>query len=267
MHASRYSHRHMSLLPWTEYRERLASGCPLLLPAGALEQHGPHLPLSCDALLATAMAERLAEALDGLVLPALTYGYKSQARSGGGQTFPGTTSLDGHTLTCNVRDILRELARHGARQIAIVNGHVENQWFITEGIDLALRETTGAALHVVRCEYWNYTPQQVLDDVFDGPFPGVDLEHAALLETSMMLALHPELVRADRIPDHPAAQFPNHDRYPQDGAGVPDTGVLAPAGGATRARGERLIDSTVTAMARALATEFGIAGKNTTERS
>ncbi len=260
MQSSPFAHRHLGLLTWTEYRERLAADPVLILPAGALEQHGPHLPMSCDALLATAMAERLAEALDGLVLPALTYGYKSQARSGGGQTFPGTTSLDGHTLTGNVRDILRELARQGIRRIAVINGHVENQWFLTEGIDLALRDIGTPGPAVVRCEFWNYTPQHVLDQVFDGPFPGVDLEHAALLETSMMLALHPELVRTECIPDHPAAEFPGHDRYPQNGVGVPDTGVLAPAGGASREKGELLIDRTVAAMARALAEEFGNGG-------
>ena len=135
-----YAHRRIDLMSWTVYRDRLAGDPIIFLPVGALEQHGPHLPMGCDAILASAMAARVADALDGLQLPALRYGYKSQARSGGGQLFPGTTSLDGATLTAMVRDILREVARHGVRRVVIVNGHVENQWFLTEGIDLALRE-------------------------------------------------------------------------------------------------------------------------------
>ena len=245
-------------MPWTVYRDHLRRDPVVFLPVGALEQHGPHLPMACDAIFAEAIALRVAAAVDGLVLPPLTYGYKSQERSGGGQTFPGTTSLDGITLVNTVRDILRELKRHGVGKIVVLNGHVENQWFVTEGIDLALRESAGAdtGLKILRCEYWNYTPREVLEAVFDGPFPGVDLEHAALIETSMMLALHPELVDRSAFPPDGLARFPAHDSYPQTGAGVPPSGVLAPAGSATAEKGTQLIDGTVSAVSRALAEAF-----------
>ena len=214
--------------------------------------------MGCDAILTEAMTARVADELDGLQLPALRYGYKSQARSGGGQLFPGTTSLDGATLTAMVRDILREVARHGARRVVIVNGHVENQWFLTEGIDLALRElgSGGRPMQVIRCEYWNYTPQHVLEGMFEGAFPGVDLEHAALLETSMMLALQPQLVDLDAIPEDALGVFPGHDIYPQDGRGVPASGVLAPARAASAEKGRILIESTVAEMVSALRSEF-----------
>ncbi|MDO8289152.1 MAG: creatininase [Parvibaculum sp.] len=260
MNEAVYASRRIDLMPWTKYRERLAKAPVIFLPVGALEQHGPHLPMGCDALLAEAMAARVAEALDGLLLPTLRYGYKSQARSGGGQTFPGTTSLDGGTLTAMVRDILREVARHGASRIVIVNGHVENQWFLTEGIDLALRELalTGRHMQVVRCEYWNFTPQTVLESLFDGGFPGVDLEHAALLETSMMLALYPQLIDMAAIPEDATGVFPGYDSYPQDGRGVPASGVLAPARAASPVKGKLLIDSTVAEMVKALRQEFTV---------
>lgn len=253
-----YAHRRVDLMSWTTYRDRLLDDPIIFLPVGALEQHGPHLPMGCDAILAAAITARVAEALNGLQLPALTYGYKSQARSGGGQTFPGTTSLDGATLTSLVRDIIREVARHGGRRIAIVNGHVENQWFLTEGIDLALRElaSSNRQMQIVRCEYWNYTPQAILEGIFAGAFPGVDLEHAALLETSMMLALHPELVAMDAIPEDAIGHFPAHDSYPHHSRGVPESGVLAPARAATAAVGITLIESTVAEMVSALAREF-----------
>lgn len=253
-----FANRRIDLMSWTTYRARLAENPIIFLPVGALEQHGPHLPMGCDAILSATMAARVADALDGLVLPAISYGYKSQARSGGGQLFPGTTSLDGATLTGMVRDILREVARHGARRVVIVNGHVENQWFLTEGIDLALRDLVGLdkPLKVVRCEYWNYTPQDVLESMFEGAFPGVDLEHAALLETSMMLALQPQLVDVDAIPADAIGVFPGHDAYPQDGRGVPASGVLAPASTSSAVKGVTLIESTVTEMVKALRQEF-----------
>lgn len=253
-----YAHCRIDLMSWTTYRERLAADPVIFIPVGALEQHGPHLPMGCDAILAEAMTARVADALDGLQMPTLTYGYKSQARSGGGQVFPGTTSLDGATLSAMVKDILREVARHGVRRVVLVNGHVENQWFLTEGIDLALRElaVTGREMQIIRCEYWNYTPQHVLENMFEGAFPGVDLEHAALLETSMMLALHPELVDLEAMPTDALGVFPGYDSYPQDGRGVPASGVLAPARAATEAKGKILIESTVAEMVTSLQQAF-----------
>ena len=248
----------VNCISWTDYRDALQRNPVVFLPVGAQEQHGPHLPMACDAVFADAIAVRVAKALHGLVMPVLSYGYKSQARSGGGQQFPGTTSLDGATLTAMVQDILRELFRHGVKRIVVVNGHVENQWFITEGIDLALREAlpTKPDLKVIRCEYWNYTPQKTLKQVFDGPFPGVDLEHAALLETSMMLALHPELVRMEALPADALGEFPGHDTYPPNGNGVPESGVLAPASAASAEKGRLLIDATVGAMIEGIVEDF-----------
>lgn len=235
-------------LSWTEYEKRLQKSPVLILPVGATEQHGPHLPMNCDAIFAEAVAVGLAERIDGLVMPTLSYGYKSQPRSGGGQNFIGTTSLDAQTLISMIRDILRELARHGATKVLIVNAHVENQWFITEGIDLALRDIPPNSMQIRRCEYWDFTPQDTLDQVFDGPFPGVDLEHAALLETSMMLALHPEWVDLSLAPENILAEFPPYDVYPHTNDRVPPSGVLAPTRGASSAKGHLLIRTTLDAM-------------------
>ena len=115
------------MLSWPEYQASIASGATVFLPVGAHEQHGPHLPMATDAIFAQAIAERVAERVDGVVLPVVRYGYKSQARSGGGQTFTGTISVDGATLTALVLDILRELGRHGVKRCVVIDGHYENQ--------------------------------------------------------------------------------------------------------------------------------------------
>ena len=246
------------LMSWLDYQQRVAGGAIVFLPVGAHEQHGPHLPMGTDAIFAQRMAELVAEKMNGIVLPVVRYGYKSQARSGGGQTFTGTISLDGTTLTQTIQDMLRELARHGVEKCVIVNGHFENKWFITEAIELAQREFNyqSQTMKVVRAEYWDFTPQDVYDEIFEDDFPGVDLEHAALVETSMMLYLHPEWVNKDRIPNHPLAEFLPCDIYPQDGIGVPETGVLAPAGTASATKGKLLINSTVNAMQQTLTNIF-----------
>jgi creatinine amidohydrolase len=110
-------------------------------------------------------------------------------------------------------------------------------------------------MEIVRTEYWDFTPQQVYDEIFPGDFPGVDLEHAALIETSMMLHLHPEWVRRELIPDDELASFPAHDTYPQSGKHVPASGVLAPAGSANAAKGKRLLDAICNNMAQAMQTD------------
>ena len=103
--------------------------------------------MNCDAVIPTALAERLAARTGDLVAPTFCYGYKSQPKSGGGNHFSGTASLDGETLIRMTRDIVCEFARHGVRRMAVVDGHYENNMFLVEGIDLALRELRRDGVH------------------------------------------------------------------------------------------------------------------------
>jgi len=246
----------MNELSWPEYAARIKDGAVILVPCGALEQHGPHLPLGVDVLLSTAIATGVAKLLDGLVAHPVTYGYKSMPRSGGGPFFPGTVNLDGSTLSAIVRDIVREFARHGARRICLIDGHYENQWFLTEGIDLALREIGGDAPKVIRLEYWDFVDAQILASVFPEGFPGFALEHAAVLETSLMLHLFPHLVRVDLIPDDAPAQSGSYDVYPPHRHWVPASGALSSAKGASAQKGMALFNHHTAAIAQILRHEF-----------
>jgi creatinine amidohydrolase len=252
---------HMNRMSWQQYRERVhASKAPVFLPVGALEQHGPHLPLGTDALLATAIAAGTAAQVHGIVAPALAYGYKSQPKCGGGQHFCGTTSLDAATLIGQVRDTIREFARHGVERLVLINGHYENQWFMVEGIDLALRECNAPKLAVMRLDYWDFCTEETLAAIFPGGFPGFALEHAAVIETSLMLYCHPELVRIDLIPNEPPADFPPYDMYPTRTEWVPASGVLSSAMGSTAEKGARICIEVISRVAAAVRAEFGLAG-------
>ena len=248
----------MNRLTWVEYQGRVREErAPVFLPVGALEQHGPHLPLGTDAMLAAAVAQGAAGETAGLAAPALAYGYKSQPKCGGGQHFPGTTSLDAQTLSHTVRDAVREFARHGVEKLVIVNGHYENQWFLIEGIDLAMRELGGRTpLTIMRMEYWDFLTPATLARVFPDGFPGYALEHAAVIETSLMLHYHPELVRLDRIPSDPPADFPPYDIYPTRTQWVPPSGVLSSAKAATREKGSAMAAEVSTLIARAVRKEY-----------
>lgn len=253
---------HMSEMSWPEYEAKIKSGSIVFLPVGATEQHGPHMPLGVDVFIPTAIAQRVAEHFDGVVAPAIPYGYKSQPRSGGGEAFPGTTSLDAHTLSLVIRDVVRGLGRDGVRRIVIMPGHFENVWPTIEGIDLALQELRRDGISdvtVLRVEYWDCIRRSTLDNLFPDGFPGTELEHAALLETSAMLVVRPEPVDMTKVPNDGPARVPVFDRYPKPAGYFPPSGVLAPAARASVEYGQLLVEDYVSILSDAVAEGFDLA--------
>lgn len=249
----------ISELAWPEYAQRVRDGAMVLIPVGALEQHGPHMSMNPDVLLPTAISERVAANVGGLVAPALVYGCKSQQQSGGGNHLPGTTSLDGTTMINVVRDVLRELARHGVRRVTLVNGHYENSMFLTEGVDLAIRELGWSGIHDFRCvilSYWDFIDETTIRAIYADDFPGWAVEHGGVLETSLMLHLHPHLVNMDLVEDHPPAECPPYDHFPVKPELTPASGCLSSARRATAEYGELLLRVAVEGISTALETAF-----------
>ena len=188
-------------------------------------------------------------------MPTLTYGYKSMPKSGGGPRFSGTTNLDGATYSGLVANVLGELVRHGVRRIAFLNGHLENQWFLNEGIDGAVQRAQAPPLRVVRIEYWDVLPPDLLTAIFPEGL-NITYEHAAVMETSLMLHYFPDLVRTDRIPDEPTYPYPPYDVFPADPTWGPQGGALSPAVGASADKGRRLADAVVSGVSEALCQAF-----------
>ncbi|MDJ1006341.1 MAG: creatininase [Paracoccaceae bacterium] len=250
----------LSDLTWRELDARVAEGPPILfLPTGALEQHGPHLPLGTDAMLPALLAERVAAEIGGLVAPTLPYGYKSQPKSGGGNHMQGCASLDANTYILMVRDLICDFARHGLTRIVLFDGHMENQMFLTEAADLALRALKGEGIEevrIVKLGYWVMIDEPLEETLFPEGLISWELEHAAVMETSVMLHLRPDLVRTDLIPDHPPAAFPPYDVYPFDPGSVCHSGALSSAAGATAEKGRAVVEGLVPALARQIAEAF-----------
>jgi creatinine amidohydrolase len=250
----------LSDMTWPELAARIATATPILiLPTGSLEQHGPHLPLGTDTVLPLAVADAVAAQIGALVAPPLPYGYKSQPKSGGGNHFPGCASLDGATYINLVRDLICDFARHGLTQIVLFDGHMENQWFLTEAADLALRQlkTEGiTGCKIIKLDYWTFINPATEAVLFPGGLISWELEHAAVMETSVMLHLVPDLVRAPLIPDGAPADFPPYDTYPFDLDPIPPSGVLSSAASASAAKGQAVLDQVVPDIALALQTAF-----------
>jgi creatinine amidohydrolase len=249
----------MQRMTWQEYVERLEKDAIVVLPIGSLEQHGPHLPLDTDALIARGIATKLAERRNALVAPTVTYAAKSQAMSGGGQIFPGTTSLAGETLIHVVRDIVRGLIHHGVGRLMILNGHGENSAFIYEGVDLALMEPEYTA-EVLVVNWWQLVSEKTLDKVFPTGFPGWDLEHGAVTETSLVHRLAPELVREEKLVDETLAFVPPYAIFPQPDDLVPTSGLLSQASGASAGKGEMLVEEILAGLVEIVDREWRDAG-------
>ncbi|WP_452179537.1 creatininase [Georgenia thermotolerans] len=243
------------------YRDRVAGGAPVLIPAGSIEQHGPHMPLSVDVLLSRKMAGTVAEATGCLVAAPIVYGYKSQQRSGGGNHLTGSTGLDAATVIAIARTQVLELARHGVRQVAFVNGHYENYQFLYEGADLAIRELRHDGItdmKVLLLSYWDFVDDAAIAELYPDGFPGWDLEHGGVLETSLMLLLHPDLVDMTRVADIPPAQLPSYDVLPARPEITPPSGCLSSGAAATAEKGQILLDRASAGMVAAIRGEFGM---------
>lgn len=224
------------------YREKLAKDAVVFIPVGALEQHGSHMAMCVDAALTKAMAGATAEALtadtdgalEGIVCSAINFGYRSQQRSGGGFHLSGTTSLSGTTIISLARDICYSLIEDGARKIVFMNGHYENYQFIFEGAELALEKASAEGIKNVKIQllsYWDFVDDATIQELYPDGFTGWDLEHAGVMETSLMLLFYPDLVDMDRI--DPAlytglpAELPNYDVLPIVADYTPPSGCLS----------------------------------------
>jgi creatinine amidohydrolase len=248
-------------LPWPELQRRLAGGAVVFLPLGSTEQHGHHMAVNVDVVLPQAICEHVATSVGGLVLPPLAYGMRSQPRTGGGPQFPGTINITATTFAALVRDILLDLHRQGARRIVLVNGHYENVWPSIEGVEQmldALGRDRRDGPTILRVDHWELVKPDTIARIFPSGYPGIELEHASVIETSMMLALRPDLVDlAKSLHDGPAA-FKPYDRYPRPPAEVPPSGVLSMTAGASAEKGQWLLDDIVSRLEAAVREEFGL---------
>ncbi len=230
----------MEELTWPEYAERIKEEV-VLIPVGSTEQHGPHLPLGTDAMQIMHFSIKAAERIGGIVSPVLSYGYKSQPKSGGGPNFPGTTCLGAEALMFVVRDILKEFIRHGAKRIWIMDGHYENAMFLSEAIDMALDETGAKGVKILKNCFIEFLNEDDISKVFPKGFPGWALEHAAVLETSLMLYFRPDLVRLERMIADRAENLPPYDIYPVPKDIIPTSGILADPTDASAQKGEYIV--------------------------
>ncbi|RZS82678.1 creatinine amidohydrolase [Motilibacter rhizosphaerae] len=233
--------------------DRLGPDSVLVLPTGAIEQHGPHLPVATDLLTAQALAERVVaehgEELDLWLLPPLAY-TKSNEHAWSGGTF----WLSAATLTAVLTDIGRCAAMTPSRRLAFLNGHGGNSALLqvaARDIRLATGLRTFTLHPAVPADQGGASPTGEL---------GMGV-HGGLEETSLMLHLRPELVdmtKADRwVPEHLDSyrhvRFGGSVSFGWSSADFGPSGVVGDAREATAERGAQRAAAMVAYLGEAFA--------------
>lgn len=233
-----------------------------VLPLGATEQHGPHLPFGVDTTLVEAVLAKVDTKCSALQLPTL-----SITKSGEHARHGGTLSLSAETILAVLRDICAAVTQAGVDRLVFFNGHGGN----TALLEIAAREariTQGLiCAHTSWFSFCDYSE-------FDTGALAYDL-HAGDIETSAMLAAHPDLVDMGKARDFPTAM----QHWEQSGhrtglTGQParpgwiiddlnPDGALGNASAATASKGQDLIDSAAVGFARWLEdfANFDLAGR------
>jgi creatinine amidohydrolase len=242
--------RSLTELTQPEIAAQLKRNPLVILPAGSVEQHGPHLPAGTDTLAADIIAHAVAERMDGLVLPATPLGVTPMH-----MPFEGTITLTPDTYMRLVIETCAATARHGARYLLILNWHEGNIPSLAIAAEALHREHGLAVLTAQAC--------YVAEELYGASCNG--LTHGGEIEALAVLAARPDLVHLDRI-DHSSDRAHGHrmDRLRRTRAYQPvltDIRSIAPTGWfgspqqATADKGRRMIADIADAIAKS-ATEI-----------
>jgi creatinine amidohydrolase len=240
-------------LTWPEINDAVDLGKVCVVPCGAVEQHGPHLPLDVDLVCPTGIARGAGQEIPAktLVLPVVAYGYTGHVMD-----FPGTINSHYEHFIHHVLDITKSLAYHGFKKILLLNGHGSNM----PNLDLVARRTNlETDAECVATAWWQLltVDKEFLPGWRESKFPG-GCAHAGELETSLYMYLDGDNVRKDKIKNgtisfnEDNSPFNFVDLFGQGPATVvswtssySESGVLGEAELATEEKGKRAYDEAV----------------------
>ncbi|MGK7906016.1 MAG: creatininase family protein [Synechococcus sp.] len=256
MHGFIPPHRYLPYLTWTDIRDiPHKQDVVILQPIGAIEQHGPHLPLIVDSAIATAVIgkalERLGDEIPAYSLPPLYYGKSNEHWH-----FPGTITLSATTLLQTVSELAESLFRAGFRKLVLVNGHGGHP----QVLEIAARDIhqVHASMMVFPLFVWNVpnvaaellTPQELELGI-----------HAGDAETSLMLAIAPEQVQMDKARTEYPQGLPQNSLLSMEGRlpfawvtrDLSSSGTIGDPTLATQEKGQKILESLAAGWARAIA--------------
>ena len=236
----------ISRLNDSEMLQALAMRPVLILPIGAVESHGDHLPAGTDNMLATRMAEELARVIDGatpvLRLPVLPFGQVWSLADA-----PGSFGISNETVTRAIVEIAQSAKSKGLSVLVVINGHLGNANAIRD----AQRIMREQGVTIANFFYPGAGP--VIEEVREQPEAHPAFMHADEIETSYMLHLAPEAVDMQKA-------IANYPEFPEDFGSIAyrwtefsKSPVLGDARAATAEKGRKILDAVLTNMAKQVA--------------
>ena len=227
-------------LSWVDVAAHLARDPRLIIPVGALEQHGPHLPLGTNVLVARKVAVQLSQEQEVLRAPTMYYGVNVKAE----QRYAGTATLTQKTLHRAINELLAAWETQGIHEFIILTAHRHEPHLDA----LATLVTNDARVRVV--SVWDVDIADLLEKQ-PGPLHGCEAE------TSIMLHLYPELVCMERARDFEISAE-SYDKYIRDRLPRPPRGGAGLIGyptAATAEKGEAIYRRMLRAIRKAI---FGV---------
>jgi creatinine amidohydrolase len=223
----------------------------VILPLGSLEEHGPHLPLGTDTFHAMEVARRVATLCPVVVAPPLFYGMCRSTRE-----HPGTVSLEGDALRALLRSLGREFHRQGWRNLVFISGHAGGTHIsaIVEAGEQLLAELPEVRVAVVNL-------LDLLREVLSGQPELVQTRgdsHAGEVETAIMMAAYPGLVRGTAPEEWP--RFPKYVLV-RDKRRYWPGGVWGDPAPATAARGEAILAAEAVILTKVISTLEELGGR------
>lgn len=223
-----------------DVKEQIRENNVAILPVGAVEAHGPHLPLGTDNILAERLATKLAERVNGYELPLLPFGQVWSLKE-----FPGSLNVSNQSMVSLLTDIGTSLHRQGFRVFVMLNTHLGNATALKE----AARELFEICPELKVFYFFYPGMNEVAHKVREKPAAHGSYVHADEIETSLMLYLAEEYVDMSKAIDDTPKIPENADVTPTPWGDFTETAVLGDATLATKEKGKQIIDTALAKMA------------------
>ncbi len=210
-------------LTWKEAAMYIKKMKALLLPMGSVEEHGYHLPLSTDSDIALKIAEELSKRTGIAYLPIISYGVCISTKD-----YPGTISISFDTLRALIRDIALSLEKNGIKKLFIISGHLGDSHIA------AIKE----ACRDLKIDTYLLDLRKIpYEDIIE-----TEPMHACELETSLMMYLHPNKIKPEKIKDENIVR----KKFSLKGLEKTESGVFGFPSKASRSKGKKIFERIIT---------------------
>ncbi|MFC7393018.1 creatininase family protein [Scopulibacillus cellulosilyticus] len=240
-------------MSWKMFEDKKKETDLVLIPSGAFEVYGPHLPLGSDTLVSVKIAELVAERVNAIIGPTLEVGDSAML-----DVFPGTITIQPESFKAYLTDALRSLRKWGFKDFLFINTHLGNVPIIGQIAHNIQRENE------VRCaqiDYWRF-----IKSLDKGIIESGDLAHAHASEagTSVLMYLYPHLVDTEKWVNEPPksndqfSDFIQYNNYDKSTT----SGTIGNATLGTKEKGEALVNRSVDRIVQFLLQKWHIKEKN-----